>query len=67
MITLKRSWWLRRWFEHWLCGRYMVRYGPAMLQRQGYWWYIDHHGKVYRLEPTGAWEGSPLAITLEHN
>lgn len=62
---LSRSSWLRRKFELWLMRKFMLRYGPAMLQRRGVWWFIDHHGNTWELRPTGTYRGgTPLEISL---
>lgn len=64
--TIKRSSWFRRRFERWLSNKFMVRYGPCMIQRRGYWQYIDHEGSLWRLIPTYSHgRDTPLVITLE--
>lgn len=63
MKKLKQSSWLRRKFELWLMQKYMLRYGPAMIQRRGYWQYVDPYGHIYNVTPTGAYGEVPLAIT----
>ena len=45
--------------------KFMVRYGPVMIQRRGYWQYVDYYGQVFRLEPTQSREDPPLIITCE--
>lgn len=61
---LKRASWVRRQFELWLMRRYMLRFGPQMIQRRGYWWYVGPEGYVWRLVPTGD-PSSPLMIIAE--
>ena len=62
--VLKRSSRLRRAVEYWLMRKFVLRYGPAMMQRRGYWQFIDYYGDVYRLEPTNQ-PGEPLLIICE--
>ncbi len=60
---IKRASWLRRTFELWLMRQYMLRHGPQMIARRGYWWYVDPYGDVYALRPTGR-HGDPLVISM---
>ena len=62
-MKLKQSSAIRRAFERWLARKFIVRSGPVMYQRWGYWQYVDFHGNVYRLDPTYD-EGCPLRISL---
>jgi hypothetical protein len=65
-LKLKRAPWLPSKLRYLLYKWVGIRSGPAMLAVRDEWLYIDFDGKVYRLRPTGASEGSPLTITLEH-
>lgn len=64
MQVLKRASWLRRRIELWMMRRYLLRYGPQMFYRRGCWWYVDPHGTVYEVRPTGEVRGVPLTITM---
>lgn len=66
MKKLQRENWFSRTFRFWIYRCVGIRHGPAMLAVRGEWLYIDFDGKVYRLRPTGNYEGVPLTITLEH-
>jgi hypothetical protein len=52
VLTIKRASRLRRAIELWLMRRYMLRFGPAMVQRRGGWWYIDPTGIVWAVTPS---------------
>lgn len=62
-MKLKRSSWLRNRFELWLMRKFMLRWGPQMIQRRGYWWFIDQRGTVWEVEPTGR-EDCPLSMWM---
>ena len=57
---------LMRDIEKYLLERYVlrVRPGPVMIQRRGYWLFVDHYGRLFRLDYTGEYENSPLIITM---
>lgn len=63
-LVLKQPSWFRRWFERWLSRKFMVRFGPAMIQRRGYWLYVDPYGSIWRVEPTHDPQ-TPLIISCQ--
>lgn len=45
-----------------LMYKFSVRSGPFMYKFRDEWRYVDHDGKLYRIVPTGTYEGIPLLI-----
>jgi hypothetical protein len=41
-----------------------IKSGPAMISARGEWYYIDFDGTIYRIRPTGTYDGSPLIIEV---
>jgi hypothetical protein len=50
--------------EAWLIRRFLLKQGPAMLQRTGYWQYLDGYGAIWALYPTQD-RLVPLRMVLE--
>ena len=64
MTEIQRAPLWRRTFERWLCRKFMVRWGPTMLARRGYWQFVDEYGNIWRLQPTHH-PDSPFVIICE--